>query len=1670
MDNLVEEQNSTHYENDDRKIEEINQKEDQAHCNQQNYINQLDEQPKVHQIVQDSIVKNENENHQQIIQLQENIKNAKLEIEQNIKKYTSLEYEFNDVQSCLQKQIKTLQDEFNNQHKEYQSQIKQYQNQIDNKQSEIEKFQVQLQKSEQKYQKLQEVQLEQNNQHRIDIESLIERLQQSESSKDILQQELQKHQTNLDIISKQKIEIESYNIQLSEQNKLFDIIKQDNKIIIENLDKKLKKEEQKTYDTNNEKLQLEQSFQKQLNEKNEQLKKIQNEINQLNQQLISYKSLEQKIEKDNIDINDLKQKQEHIINVNEQYKIKVKQQEDIISQFIDENTQFKKQVEDQQNQIIELKEQCWKEIEQKSHFDIKYQSLQEEIDEAELKINLLESKLLDQQNIQKQNESISFQNLQKLQNNISSLNQKLVEDKQIYEDKIQELDNLLQQEQHNNQMIRKQEEDLNIQIEQLNIQKEDLEKQIKQNSQQILFLDQLILDLKIKNQSQKDEITYLIQQIDENNLKSTQDFSYQVQLTQKLNQYEDIILELQKNKSQLQLELVQIKESSSIEKTQILQVLSNTKEEIKISEENIKEKLKDKNRIILNLKLDIKNIQQHISQQQEENNNYNQKLQQSEENNSELIKQIEIQIFKLMKIKIQQNNLNKLNHHSNLNQNLNIKLKIKRLRITQSNKTIVSNNEIQKDKKIEQLQQELTEAITNLEINKQTYEAQFFTLREELNKQYDEMLKNKLNIQKIQLSNQYDQQNFELTNDIQIQKQLFLDSQQELKQLKDQQILNKNSYQKDIEDLTQLTKYLEYQKKIMIQKFQIEIDIQKCQIIQEQSNNEQSLEKINQQQQQIQDLVVKQEQLHIDLEHMQLILKQKQEKEVKLLNDFNSQSLLLEETQLNLHSKVQYIKDQEQQYQAEIQSLKDKGFGLNNQIMKLEQQILQLQNQHQIELQQNSKNIEFKINQENQNILIQLRFNYEMTLKQQLWHFKNKKKECKMKMMHYKFKLINQQKQQSQEQLERIHEQRQQELALLKNQRIEQDDLIQSLQKSQIQLKERENQLGQLNISFSIIQEELYQMEQKYENKILSQKQKHESQIDDLHKLIQELKQQLNTVESEGRMMQNSLNEMEILDFKCKELKTENEELKLKIQELLKQPDQQKIEIYNNQIKEKSDQINELNQLIQKQKQEHFEIQQKFIQERDQLNNIIVELKGDIQDQKKLIIQQQAQIQSITLQYQSKQNQESSNLINFNPYLQNHSYQQAQTGEKQNTITQKEFQILEKKSKEQLNQIYCFEVVIRRENKSVKLKQSRNSTSMETIVEKCAALQQIIDEQSIINSKLNVEIGLFKQQNEQLKEDIRVCYQELKELRIISQEKFRLESELQQALTVVAEQDNKSNMLDLNKLLNQELSEKNKKQFEELESLGKQLKQIEKQKQKIQEKLNDTIEELEKLKNLHYISQQEQDQKNAKLIGLERLLQSQLQDFSILESQYKDSIKNCQILKQQLDELYIISNREIDELNKDRQQKEQRIKQMQEDIQNLIKDVHIQKDFQARQKQVSNAPLTKKDKIVVESLANRVQELEMLNKTMKDQFSEKIINLKNELEERVSYIQLLAYHLSKAYPNLTESDLIEKEDIKVIQQLKKRQNIQEILEKTMIENLQLREQIKLLGAELNKKK
>lgn len=75
-------------------------------------------------------------------------------------------------------------------------------------------------------------------------------------------------------------------------------------------------------------------------------------------------------------------------------------------------------------------------------------------------------------------------------------------------------------------------------------------------------------------------------------------------------------------------------------------------------------------------------------------------------------------------------------------------------------------------------------------------------------------------------------------------------------------------------------------------------------------------------------------------------------------------------------------------------------------------------------------------------------------------------------------------------------------------------------------------------------------------------------------------------------------------------------------------------------------------------------------------------------------------------------------------------------------------------------------------------KKIKNDLSLEGLTERCKALQQIIDQTSQQNSKLESQICLQNEQNTQLRDDLNASMAEVKSLRQISKDKFKIETEL----------------------------------------------------------------------------------------------------------------------------------------------------------------------------------------------------------------------------------------------------------------------------------------------------
>ncbi|CAD8206748.1 unnamed protein product [Paramecium pentaurelia] len=657
------------------------------------------------------------------------------------------------------------------------------------------------------------------------------------------------------------------------------------------------------------------------------------------------------------------------------------------------------------------------------------------------------------------------------------------------------------------------------------------------------------------------------------------------------------------------------------------------------------------------------------------------------------------------------------------------------------------------------------------------------------------------------------------------------------------------------------------------------------------------------------------------------------------------------------------------------------------------------------------------------------------------------------------------------------------------------------IQKSQIQIESYEQQITLLNEDLKKVtiqcDEALQQLQQ-----IQS---RHEIEIKTLLDQLINEKEKINEINDENLLIINSKqNEIDLLNQKLNELQkiiqSNLDDYKLNIQqfnqqiELTKQTKDDEWEqtvkllqneiddlnktLYEKELNNKSDtKIEELNQYIIEQEQSYikqFNTQEEIIK---QLQNDILILNTQLQEQQKCNQSQLLELAQLQqeLQLKNENCQKLTNQIEEQKQKQIIQQQNNQqntnnnTAEKMVTIPMKELLTWDKRSKDQQNQIKALsneiQLLKNQQEEQLKIqnsKQMKSNLSLEGMVQKCSVLQQIIDETSQQNSKITSELNTFKLLNQQLKDDLQNTQQELKELRVIAQDKFRLEGELASAYLQISE--NKDLMKKFNELQsNYENTE------EQLETTKKTLKQSEQLRNNLQIKLDEiTIQNQKILLELTNVKQ-ERDQKIIKLKDLEKLLQSQFQEYSNLESKYKDSQINYEDMQSQVKILQKKYSHETEQLKEECLQKQKSILILEETNKSLINDLQALRELQFRQK-ASEAPLTKKEKIVVESLSLRVQELELENRKTRDIMSAKITQLQNELEQKTNYINQIANQITKQIPSLSEQNQLDKEDVKMIQQLKKKINIQEILEKTLVENLQLRDQIKVLGTEINKRK
>ncbi|CAD8192424.1 unnamed protein product [Paramecium octaurelia] len=662
------------------------------------------------------------------------------------------------------------------------------------------------------------------------------------------------------------------------------------------------------------------------------------------------------------------------------------------------------------------------------------------------------------------------------------------------------------------------------------------------------------------------------------------------------------------------------------------------------------------------------------------------------------------------------------------------------------------------------------------------------------------------------------------------------------------------------------------------------------------------------------------------------------------------------------------------------------------------------------------------------------------------------------------------------------------------------------IQKSQIQIESYEQQITLLNEDLKKVTiqcdealQQLQQIQSRHEIEIktllqqLANEKEKVNEINDENLLIINNKQneidllieKLNELEKQIQSnLQNHISEVEYFNQQIESAKQAKHDEWEKTVKLL----QNEIADLNKTLSEKEQnnkpdpQIEELNSYIIEQEQQYikqFDTQEEKIKS---LQNEIALLNAQLLELQKNNENQLLELAALQQELQQK-NESCSKLTNQIEDLKQQQQkqmisqqtQQAQSGSNANaadkmvTISMKDLLNWDKRSKDQQNQIKALsneiQLLKNQQEEQLKLqnsKQMKSNLSLEGMVQKCQVLQQIVDETSQQNSKINSELNTFKLQNQQLKDDLNNSQQELKELRVIVSDKFRLEGELASAHIQISE--NKDLMKKFNELQsNYENTE------EQLETTKKTLRQSEQLRNNLQIKLDEITMQYQKASQELTNVKQERDQKNIKQKDLEKLLQSQFQEYSNLESKYKESQINYEDMQSQIKILQKKYSHETEQLKEECLQKQKLILTLEESNKSLINDLQALRELQFRQK-APEAPLTKKERIVVESLSLRVQELELENKKIKDALCAKIVLLQNELEQKTNCINQIANQVTKQVPSLSEQNQLDKEDVKMIQQLKKKLNIQEILEKTLIENLQLRDQIKVLGTEINKRK
>ncbi|KRX05566.1 Cyclic nucleotide-binding protein [Pseudocohnilembus persalinus] len=777
-------------------------------------------------------------------------------------------------------------------------------------------------------------------------------------------------------------------------------------------------------------------------------------------------------------------------------------------------------------------------------------------------------------------------------------------------------------------------------------------------------------------------------------------------------------------------------------------------------------------------------------------------------------------------------------------------------------------------------------------------------------------------------------------------------------------------------------------------------------------NVQNQIESYEKQLKQLQEQIEQKNKIVLDLEENSVQFQNSQQKQIKELEEQNErfqQELVKKQQEIDtLNTNNKNFRRQNSVQMEEIQSENEK-------LTKMyEEKIRQIQDENQKKV----RNLEFELNQNNQQLLQQLEEEQKLYENQgkQIQNLENQLQDKKDK-----FKI-------QQEKMNELEN-------LVKSERGEKNAKIQEKQEIQTENERLQKELGQVQQKIKEFQE----VQQENQETISQQK-----------KEIEEMKQ-INQNQLEQQMEQHDVNTEELKkqfeEFYGKQI----EQLENQVKENNIQKEQLKQNIVNqeSQIQEKDEEIQKLKEYKHKlaefkEKCEDLEeIVQKLKGDMEENNRIIEEKQGKENDLKNQIqeLQDQLKLQKQQMEIEKKQIQQENNEKQKNLEQQ----QQLERDQQQEEIQQwiERLQGLEKQMREGEEQYEELELQFESEKKQFLEENDELKNQIkefkQNIDEKENLIKKIEGEKKQVQEKFQAEMEEKINEIGKKSEKLELLQKEIESLKASDNEKneqiYSLKREINSFQDKVMENERQVQVIEKQKSLLEESLGKKEQEIQNLilkidgdrNEVEEKLKsQLQEQKQSYQKKL---LEEKRKKEDLNLENQENKE----KVLAFEQKFQEIQSNLKEMESQREEEIEGLKQKSQKLEK----------ELKNYREKEQDIIETHKNQIQIYQ---GIQEENQAQIQQLKQALQMKEIELEeFQHLRNQLDEVSQCNISLQQQnqelefsYKRQISELEDKTSEQVKLSQLMSERKIKDYTKKIEE--FENENVFLKQELENLRN------------------------------